>query len=339
MTDASALCCPHCRSALEVATSELACRGCQRRFPVIAGIPDLRVFPDPFIDLEADRAKARHLAERSADFDFPGLVRHYYATTSVVPPRDAERFTRSLMGAVARADAALEAWAHAAPAPADGTLLDLGCGTAPLLVASRGRFQRRIGVDIALRWLIVAKKRLAEAGVDATLVCACAEALPLPDATVGVVAAESALEMLRDQEAAMREAHRVLRPHGRLWLTTPNRWSVGPDPHVGTWAAGYLPERLVFRRVLREGGIAPVRSLLSLRSLRSLLRRAGFAEPHAFPPDVPEGQRRTMRAPVRAAVGLYRLVRSLAPGRKLLLLIGPMIAAVATRRDESRERG
>jgi hypothetical protein len=35
-----------------------------------------------------------------------------------------------------------------------------------------------VGVDVALRWLMVGQKRLQEAGVSATLVCASARHLP-----------------------------------------------------------------------------------------------------------------------------------------------------------------
>ncbi len=329
-----ALCCPHCRSNLSETGDlepELACAGCARRFPVIAGIPDLRIFSDPYIDIEADRAKGRDLAAHFADHDFAGLVMYYYSTTSVVPPRDARRYTQGLLGAAARAESAVDAWTRAAPPAGAHALLEIGCGTAPLLVTAARRFEQVVGVDIAFRWLVVAKKRLVEAGVDVPLVCACAEALPFRDARYDVVAADSALETVRDQPQTLAEAHRVLRPGGRLWIATPNRWSLGPDPHVGTWAAGYLPERIAFRRVVREGGIAPRRRLLSLGSLRALLAGAGFAPPRCFVPDVPEGQRRNLPAPLRALVAFYQLVKRLPLGRTVLLLVGPTISAVATR--------
>ena len=329
--------CPRCRGQLrEDGTSvpELACAGCGSSFPVIAGIPDLRVFPDPYIDIEADRAKGRRIAERLDDFDFGGLIGWYYANTPAVPPRDAARYTRGLLAAEARARATLDAWQRAQPART-GTLLELGCGTAPLLVAAR-EFTELVGVDIAFRWLVVARKRLAEAHVSATLICACAEALPFADGMADVIAAESTLEVTDDQAKVLSEAHRVLKPGGALWLTTPNKWSVGPDPHVGTWAAGYLPERLVFRRVLREGGKAPRRRLLSTMSLADLLRRHGFAAPRTFPPAIPEAQRRQVSGMLAVAVSLYEAVRRTPPGRWLLLAIGPIIAAVTTRQEAAR---
>lgn len=48
------------------------------------------------------------------------------------------------------------------------------------------------------------------------------EAIPLPDASVDLVAAEHVVEHLEDPEAVMRELHRLLRPGGRFVFTTPN---------------------------------------------------------------------------------------------------------------------
>src|SRR5262245_32531802 len=221
------LCCPLCRGELEErggADPAFLCTACAREFPVILGIPDFRVFPDPYISMEADRAKGQRVAERFNDLDFPGLVDFYYSITDVVPPSQAQRFTRGLMSAPTRAEAALDAWeAHGEGARESGRLLEIGCGTGPLLVAAAKRFDSVAGIDIAFRWLVVGKKRLAEAGLaDVPLICACAEALPFRAANFDRVVADSVLEHVADQEAVLKEAYRVMRPGGRLLLATPN---------------------------------------------------------------------------------------------------------------------
>ena len=330
------LCCPRCRG--ELATDggrepELRCVECDATYPVVAGIPDLRVFPDPYIDFEGDRAKARRVAERLDDLDLAGLIAFYYSITGVVTPAQARQFTAGLMGAEARAEGALATWGALAGAPsAEGAaLLDVGCGTAPLLVVTSARHPVRVGVDIALRWLVVGKKRLAEAGVSAQLVCACAEALPFQDDIFGVVTADSVIEHLHDQPRALGEARRVLRAGGRLCVSTPNRFSLGPDPHVGIWAAGWMPQRLVHARIRQQGGIPPRRRMLSARALGRLVGDSGFTRGRLGLPDFTAGQRVHLSAHLDGLVGVYQSAKRLPVLREMLLLVGPAVHAVGVK--------
>jgi SAM-dependent methyltransferase len=232
----------------------------------------------------------------------------------------------------ARAEATLTGWEAAAGAGGpsrDGALLEVGCGTGALLVAAAGHFAGLVGVDIAFRWLVVARKRLAEAGLDLPLICACAEALPFPDGAFDRVAADSVLEHVGDQRRVLAECYRVLRPGGLLCVSTPNRWSLGPDPQVGIWAGGLLPQRWVAAYVRRIGGIPPRRRLLSVRSLSRLIREAGFGPPRVLLPDVPPDQRRQFGAATRLVIDLYRLATRLPLSRRLLYWIGPLLHAVA----------
>jgi hypothetical protein len=75
---------------------------------------------------------------------------------------------------------------------------------------------------------------------------------------------------------------------GRLFLSTPNRLSIGPDPHTGLVAGGMLPQRWTAAYVRRLGGIPPKRRLLSVLSIRKLLKQCGFRQVQVFLPDVPK---------------------------------------------------
>lgn len=326
------LCCPHCRGEFErPREAELVCRGCSRRFTVLLGIPDLRIFPDPYIGFEEERAKVMRLAERYRSLDFEGFVDFYYSITPAVTPQQARQYKRGLMAATARAAAWLEGWeATAGGGPAD-SLLEIGCGTAPLLAAA-AKYRRRVGVDIALRWLLVGKKRLEEAGVELPLVCACAEALPLRDAEFNRVVADSAIEHVRDQSKVLTETRRVLRPGGHLFVATPNRFSLGPDPQTGVWCGSLLPRSWTDALVRRQGGVPPMRHLLSAGELQRLLGDAGFDQVRIFLPAIPAAQRAHFSGAMKALIGLYHLARRLPVSRALLRWVGPLLHGVARKR-------
>jgi SAM-dependent methyltransferase len=331
------LACPACRCELARGGTngaaadddgELRCVGCARTYPIILGIPDLRLQPDPYIGLEEDRAKARMLADACRELSFAESIELYYRLTTVVPPFQAKRFARSLMAAADRAADLLDVTRVEADVR-DGALLDLGCGTAPLLFAAQRRGIRAVGADIALRWLVMARKRLEEAGFDAALVCAGAEALPFRAARFDAVVAESTIEHLYDQRAAVEECHRVSCDDARIILTTPNRHSLGPDPHTGLPAGGMLPDRVTAAYVRRKGGIAPRRRLLNQRDLRALLVHAGYDDVSITAPDVPSSQRNGFGALGRTAIDTYHFAKRVPGGDAVIRAIGPLLLASA----------
>jgi SAM-dependent methyltransferase len=248
-----------------------------------------------------------------------------------VTPAQAKLFERGLLGAETRAAQALDAWESKAGAGDGSALLEIGCGTAPLLIAARERYARVIGIDIAFRWLVMAKKRLQDAGLDLPLICANAESLPFRAETFDRLVADSVLEHVYDQPLVAREGLRVLAADGRLFIATPNRHSLGPDPHVGVWGAGLLPERLLGWYVRRTGGIPPRRQLLSVGGLERLLRSTGYADIRVFLPDVGADQRARFGGVTRMAIDGYHLVKRLPVGGPVLRAIGPLLDAVATR--------
>lgn len=330
------LCCPVCKGDLREtgdAEPELRCDACAKSFPVVLGIPDLRVFADPYIEIEADRAKGRRIAERYDDSDFAGLVSFYYSITDTVPADQAKRFTTGLLAAPARAAATLDAWQRLAGhhAPMTARFVEVGCGTAPLLVNAASRFSMVAGVDIAFRWLVVARKRLEEAGRTVPLICACAEALPLREKAWDVVAGESVLEVTREPARSAGEIFRVTKPGGRLYLTTPNRWSLGPDPHLGVPAGGWWPSSWLAAWARRHAALPPQRHLFSAATLRDLLERTGFGDVRLALPDIAAAQRHDMPPALGAAAGLYQATKELPVLREMLLAIGPLLLATAQR--------
>ncbi len=333
------LVCPRCRAALDEcatpadphAESVLRCSVCEHEYPVVLGIPDLRIFPDPYISILGDWTKGRMLHEQFAARDFPALAELYFHVTPEVPEADVRANMSRLVGGVARADAALDSWRRSFGAELRGRVLDVGCGTAPLLVAGARRGAEMVGVDVAFRWLVIGKKRLEDAGVRATLVAACAEALPFRDDVFDVVTMQSALEVLRDQRAALSETHRVLRSRGDLLVSTPNRLSIGPDPHIGTFGGSLLPWRLVSAIARLKMARPPLRRLLSMGGLRRALRAASFADVRTDIPSLSDSQRAQFRGVAGALAAGYEQARTMPVARSLLALVGPLLQARGTK--------
>lgn len=103
-------------------------------------------------------------------------------------------------------------------------VLEVACG--------RGGFVRELarggahvtGCDFSFSALRVAHAKLGDAtsGTSATLVHGDAHCLPFADASFDLIVSCETIEHLPDVRAAIREMHRVTRPGGKLFLTTPN---------------------------------------------------------------------------------------------------------------------
>jgi SAM-dependent methyltransferase len=104
---------------------------------------------------------------------------------------------------------------HGAPEP----LLDLGCGT--------GRFAASLASD-GRRVLAIDPAPDVDLAPRGATVVGSADRVPLADRSVGTVMLRDVIEHL-DDEAALAECHRVLRPGGLLVLLVPawpSLWSV-----------------------------------------------------------------------------------------------------------------
>lgn len=106
-----------------------------------------------------------------------------------------------------------------APAPGD-RVLDVACGTgnAALLAAACGA--RVTGADITPRLIEVARERAAAAGLDAQWAVADAAALPFDDAAFDAAVSVFGVIFAQPAAAAAAELLRVVRPGGRILVTS-----------------------------------------------------------------------------------------------------------------------
>ena len=217
-----ALCfvCPRCHGDLDAAPAGYRCLSCTAWYPIVAGVPDFRVRSDPWIGIEEDRAKALRLERFTERMEFTDAVSAYWALTPTTPTELAARFIEHAVRAGARSQewlGLLEGEEGSAP---PGCWLELGCGTGDLLSAAAAQGVSIVGIDIALRWLVVARRRAGSTGAE--LVCCGAEHLPFPDRSFARVLALGLLEHCLDARTVLTEARRVLVPGGVLRLRTVN---------------------------------------------------------------------------------------------------------------------
>ena len=325
--------CPDCGSTPVGGPRDWACPGCGARYRGLRGIIDLRRGEDEFLANRDDWDYAERLDQDFDRLDFRGMLDRYFDLSPAIPSALRRRQIAHILTAPDRVRGWLDALG---PADEPGPLLDLGCGSGSFLAAVGPSGRALAGVDIALRWLIVARKRLDEEGLaHVPLACGCAERLPFADRTfVGVVAGD-VIEHVGDQGATLLEAHRVLRPGGRLFLASPNRYSLAPEPHVQVWGVGFLPRNWMAGYVRALSG----RDFRAIRTLgpgewRRLVSRSPFRRGVIEAPGLPTADLDQF-GPLKRAVGLaYNRLVATRPGRAVSRAFGPLFHVVCERRAE-----
>jgi ubiquinone/menaquinone biosynthesis C-methylase UbiE len=324
--------CPRCKGAVQARDTAYGCAACALTFPIVCGIPDFRLAPDPYIGIDDDRRKAERLSARGAGCTFADLLRHYYDVTPEDPPDLAARWIPRALAEPDIARALLVEYGFISTSAPLAPLLDLGCSTAGLLVAANGAFRPLVGVDVALRWLAIGRVRLRDSRVDATLVCANAEHLPFPDGTFAAITCTDTLEHLRDAATALAEACRVSAPGGRLLATANNRLAPIPEPNIHLWGVAQLPRAWQARYVRwRRVDLHPYQiSLRTARELRSMTLAAGYMDVRVEPgailaPHAASGL-------VRRALAIYNRARRMPIIASALAEMGPklVLRAAAT---------
>ena len=189
--------CPQCASELTLGEQAVCANG--HRYQVVQGIP---VFLD-----EATVASNPHYAGQRAYFDseFSGYERY-----------SLENWRLAYLNRL-RAAGMLDS--------SESALLDVGVGGSGYTVIEAARGGRpAIGCDLSLRGLVAARTFAEAEGVaDRTLwICCSAERLPLASRSFGSALAIAVLEHVPDDQAALGELTRVLRPGGRAWVTVPH---------------------------------------------------------------------------------------------------------------------
>lgn len=331
--------CPRCGAVLPQPGADADEARCEagHAVPVVAGILDCRPALVGF-DVEEDRRRAIALSSMRGS-GFEELLRWYWASVPAMRPELAERFvTGDLIGAERAGEVADQIEAETGSAVRDEwTVLEVGAGTAALGAALAERAGSVVVTDVSLAWLVLARARLeARGAANVSLVAATADRLPFGPEAFDLVVAADVIEHVPDAEAMVRCCYGALRPGGWLWLSTPNRFSLTPEPHVRLWGVGLLPRPLAVRLVRRLRGIdyGDI-ATLSAPALRRVLARTGGRVGVCAPP-IARAVRDTYAAPARALIDGYHLARRTPGVRQALLAVAPLFHASLHKVDDAR---
>jgi SAM-dependent methyltransferase len=152
---------------------------------------------------------------------------------------------------------------------------ELGCGTAYFSAWLARRGARPVGVDVTPAQLETARRLQRETGIDFPLLEANAEEVPLPDASFDLVLSEYGASIWCDSYRWIPEAHRLLRPRGRLVFLrgSPLALLCAVEEPDSTSETLQRPQRGMYRFDWPDGG---VEFHLPHGDMLRLLRDTGF---------------------------------------------------------------
>ena len=157
-------------------------------------------------------------------------------------------------------------------------ILDAGCGTGLASHALQKRYVKSqvVSLDFAYPMLQKTRKTRGHAGlgyqlkswfggVKQNLLCADIEALPLANASTGLIWSNLAIQWCNDLDAALQEFHRVLQSEGLLMFST-----FGPDT---------LRELRIATGAASGSEYTSVNRFIDMHDIGDALVRAGFSAP------------------------------------------------------------
>jgi SAM-dependent methyltransferase len=154
-------------------------------------------------------------------------------------------------------------------------VIELGCGTAYFSAWLAKQGARPVGVDVTPAQLETARQMQDETGLVFPLIEANAEDVPLPDASFDLAVSEYGASIWCDSYRWIPEAHRLLRPRGRLVFlrSSPLNILCAVEEPDSTSETLQRPQRGMHRLEWSDGG---VEFHLSHGEMLRLLRDTGF---------------------------------------------------------------
>jgi 2-polyprenyl-3-methyl-5-hydroxy-6-metoxy-1,4-benzoquinol methylase/uncharacterized protein YbaR (Trm112 family) len=322
--------CPACKKRVVKDAQSFQCAACKKEYPILYGIPDFRLQPDPYLSLRDERAKAAHLFAFGQTHSFEELIGEYYRITHDVPEKQEARFRAYIANGPARGELILDALSP----PPQSTIVDIGCGSGGFLVAAARKGRRVVGVDIGLRWLVICAKRLTEEGANIELVCADIAAPPFAGQSFDAAIAADLMEHIADPAPAATAIAGMIGDNGKIFVSGVNRYTLAPYPLAGLWGVGFMPGFLRRRYLTMRTGLDTLRyaRLTSPFGTARLFRRAGFEIKSTTPLKVAVPVKKIGARMRGYLIAIYNKLRTLHGTKQLLVLVGPAFELVARKK-------
>lgn len=122
-------------------------------------------------------------------------------------------------------------------------VLDLGSGRGKFLVDLAKHNVRARGLEINPAYITISRSLAKENGVTITVDQGMGEHLPYKDSMFDFINMCEVIEHVNNPERVMREAYRVLKPGGLIYMSVPNRYGI-KDQHFNLYFVNWLPRRL-----------------------------------------------------------------------------------------------
>jgi 2-polyprenyl-3-methyl-5-hydroxy-6-metoxy-1,4-benzoquinol methylase len=158
------------------------------------------------------------------------------------------------------------------PKPGVGKLLDVGCGVGTISVELQKRGFEVYGLDFSS----VAIEKAKEKGINAVECDVDKDGIPFEDNCFDVVWAGDVVEHVFDPIFLFEEMSRVLKPTGKVLITTPNDCNLIRRTHI--FISGKSPQSDIYRE-LRQ---CKHHTMFSLELLEYMLSEAGFSHYHIY---------------------------------------------------------
>ncbi|MGE5280064.1 MAG: methyltransferase domain-containing protein [Deltaproteobacteria bacterium] len=277
--------CPACRAALKRDGQGLVCASCSVRWPVQDGVADFRRERDRYWGEYPPQVMDR-LLEACRQRGWLAAVKDFFGERD---PGYYEYLT----------DKRRANWTYLVSLPRTARVLDVGCGWGALSFPLAQRFDEVYGLDIVpQRSALLMLRRQQERCPGVIPVCGEATHLPFADGFFDGIVLNGVLEWIpstqegdpaRVQAAALKEACRVLKPGGILYVAIENRWAVINflglrDTHSGLRFAPILPRPVanLYSRLARGKDFREY--TYTYGEHKRLLKAAGFGRACFFAP-------------------------------------------------------